>query len=296
MRVLLTGAGGLLGSHVAARLTLEGRDWVGWSGSTRGDRGNRTLEPVPLEDPEAIARALERADPGAILHLAAITRGDKALQAPDLARRINMEATANLARWAFDRGRRFIFTSTDLVFDGSKAPYREDDPVSPGMVYARTKAEAEPCVTPVGLVARMPLMYGPSRSETPSAWESTLDALRRGESRSLFTDEFRTPLDLETAAWALVRLLDSPVTGILHVAGAERVSRFDLVRRLAQALGIDTRRLVGNRQSDSPGPEPRPADVALDTGKLRRLWPDWSPPRIEDVAARWSAKSSATLM
>lgn len=295
MRVLLTGASGLLGSCVADRLEREGYDWVGWSGSTRGERAGRPLVPVPLDDRSAIAEALDRADPAVVLHLGAITRVDQAFQAPERARWINVEATATLANWAQARGRRLVFTSTDLVFDGSRAPYRESDPTRPLLEYARTKAEAERSVVPAGLVVRLPTMFGASRSGTPSGWETTIEALRRGEPRTFFEDEFRSPIDLETAAWALVRLAGSPILGILHVAGPERVSRFDLVRRFARALGIDPRTVLGNRQGDNPGPEPRPADVSLDTGKLRSLWPDWSPPTIEEAAASWAAKSTESL-
>ena len=128
-----------------------------------------------------------------------------------------------------------------MVFDGSKAWNREDDPAEPILAYGRTKREAEPHVLacPGGLVARLSLLYGPSRCGRPAFFDRTMDALRRGEPRAFFEDEFRTPLDLATAAATLASLAATDAVGTVHVAGAERVSRFELVRRAAIALGID---------------------------------------------------------
>ncbi len=84
-------------------------------------------------------------------------------------------------------------------------------------------------------------------------------------------------------------LLEGEVTGILHVAGAERVSRFDLMRRVAEALGLDPALARANRQTDVDLPEPRPADVSLDTARLMDLMPELSRPSIEAAVSRFES-------
>lgn len=288
MRVVLTGASGQFGSYVAERLAAAGHAVVAWSGTAGGVRGGVALRPVDLTDAAATERVLAEADPEAVVHAAALSTAAGVFRAPERARAINVEATARLAAWCARRGRRLVYTSTDLVFDGTRPWNREGDPARPVLAYARTKLEAEPPVlaAPGGLVVRLSLLFGPSRSGNPSYLDQTIAALRRGESAWFFEDEFRTPLDLATAAGALVRLLESGATGLVHLAGRERLSRFEFARRAAVALGLDPALVRANRQRDVPTPEPRPADVSLDTSRLAALLPDLERPTAEQAVAK----------
>ncbi len=199
MRIVVTGASGRLGSEVVDRLRRAGRHEVfGWSGTTRGRRAEPSLRPVDLADEPALAEALEEADPEAVIHAGALSSAEAVRRDPARARAVNVEATRHLAEWAAARGRRLVFTSTDLVFDGSRSWNREDDPARPILAYGRTKLEAESHVlrVPRGLVARLSLLFGRTRSGIPDFFGQAIDALGRGESRSFFEDEFRTPLRL----------------------------------------------------------------------------------------------------
>jgi dTDP-4-dehydrorhamnose reductase len=285
MRILLTGASGQLGAYLIDRLLIEGHRPVAWSGRGPGERGGIELRPVELTDEDAREKALDEADPDVILHLAAISAADAVFRDPDRARAINVTATRGLAEWSALRGRRLIFTSTDLVFDGSRAWNREDHPAGPVLAYGRTKRDAESAVleSPGGLVARVSLLYGPSRCGRPYFFDNSIAAIRRGETVVSFEDEFRTPLDLATAAEILARLATSREMGLFHVAGIERVSRFELMRRSAGALGLDPTLVRANRRADLALPEPRPADVSLDTSRLASAFPDLKRPTIEEA-------------
>ena len=283
MKVLLTGASGQLGAYLLDHLLAAGHDLTAWSGTDSGRRGGVALVPVDLADGGAAERRLDAADPGVILHAAAISTAEGVRRDPERARAVNVEATANLAGWCARRGRRLVFTSTDMVFDGSKSWWREDDPAEPVLAYGRSKRAAELAAMscPGCLVARLPLMYGPTRCGRPAFFENSLAALRRGEPQSFFEDEFRTPLHLDAAAAILTRLLNSDVVGLLHVAGTERVSRFDLMRRAAAAMGLDAGLVRANRRADAPPAEPRPADLSLDTARLAACLPGVPRPPIE---------------
>ena len=117
--------------------------------------------------------------------------------------------------------RRLVYTSTDLVFDGSRSWYREEDPAQPILVYGQTKHAAERFVldTPNGLVARLTLLFGPSRSGKEGYFDRTTAALKSGVPQAFFTDELRTPLHYAIAARILIRLAESETRGLLHVGG-----------------------------------------------------------------------------
>ena len=285
MRVVVTGASGQLGGYVLDRLQGSDHSTFGWSRAEAGRRGSTAIVPVDLADPAAIGMALDRDDPEAILHLGAVSRVDRALDDPLYAQRVNAEAPETIRACADRKGRRVIYTSTDLVFDGSRPWSTEDDPAAPILTYGRTKLDGEARILRGGghLVVRLALLYGPSRSGRPTFLDSAFDDLRQGRSRAFFGDEYRTPIDYASAADALVRLLERPdVEGLLHVAGFERVSRHQMIRRLASAVGLDPKVVLRNRRADVPSPEPRPSDVSLVSKRLAGLLPDLIRPSLEE--------------
>jgi dTDP-4-dehydrorhamnose reductase len=285
MRVVLTGASGQLGGYVAQRLCAAGFEAIAWSGAARGERAGVPLRPVDLTDLRAVAQALAEADPAAIIHAAAVSAIDAVRLDPARARAVNVASTRFLADWCDRHDRRLVYTSTDLVFDGRRGWYRETDPPEPVMAYGRTKRDGEEAVLERtgGVVARTSLLYGAARGGKPTYIDRTIAALRRGEPQTFFEDELRTPLDLATAADVLVQLADSDLAGLVHVGGRERVSRFDLSRRIAAALGLDSALVKANRQSDVRFAEPRPADVSLDSSRLASILPDLRRPTIEEA-------------
>lgn len=285
MRVVLTGASGQLGAYVLEALIGAGHEVRAWSGRDAGRRGRVPLRPIDLTDEASTLRALAEDDPEAVLHAAAMSAAEAVRLDPGRGRAVNVAATETLARWCSEHGRRLVFTSTDLVFDGSRSWWCESDAAEPVLEYGRTKRAAEPAVlaVPRGLVARISLLYGPSRCGRAGFFDRAIAALREGKPQTFFEDEYRTPLDYATAADVLVRLVVSPAAGLLHVGGKERVSRFALMRRAAVALGIGAGLVVANRRADVSLPEPRPADVSLDSTRLESLFPGLSRPTIEEA-------------
>jgi dTDP-4-dehydrorhamnose reductase len=152
-------------------------------------------------------------------------------------------------------------------------------------VLGRCKGEAEAAMEhlPRGLVARVSLLYGPAPAGRPSFFDESVRALRQGRPLTLFADERRTPLDLATAARALVELARSDVTGTIHVGGPQRLSRLEMGRRLAHFLGVDGANITAARRDDVPAAEPRPRDVSLDSSRWRGLLPDLAWPAWEEA-------------
>ena len=153
------------------------------------------------------------------------------------------------------------------------------------MVYGQTKHAAEQFVLamPKGVVARLSLLFGPSRSGKQGYFDRTTAALKSGMPQAFFTDELRTPLHYAVAAEVLIRLAGSETRGLIHVGGLERLSRYELMQRIAAVVGINPRLVQSNVRADVPLPEPRPADVSLDSSRLRTLFPDLARAKIEET-------------
>jgi dTDP-4-dehydrorhamnose reductase len=284
-RHLVTGASGQLGAYLLRELRDGGTVVAAWSGSAAGERFGVPLPPVDLGDTVAVAAAFRDARPDVVIHAGAMARIADCFRDPVRAGRVNAGGAAALAELCTAARARLVHVSTDLVFDGEHAPYRETDTPHPLSVYGRSKRDAEAAVlaAPRSAVARVSLLFGPSRSGRPSFFDEQAAALRERRPVTLFEDEWRTPLSLTTAARALVALAHSDFTGVLHVGGPERLSRLEMGLRLAAFLGADPSAIRPGRRDDAPAGEPRPRDVSLDSARWRGLFTRLPWPGFEEA-------------
>ena len=178
---LITGATGQLGSYVARQLA----DAV--SAFSLRMVGRRPVEGVPgessivdLTDADGLQASVNEFAPTHIIHMGGITSTADAFRDPDLAHATNVEATRALSDAAANVGARFVFASTDMVFDGTQAPYAEDASVCPLSVYGQTKVDAERVVSGNAVVVRLPLMYGLPPIPRETTFTRLIAAMRAG--------------------------------------------------------------------------------------------------------------------
>jgi dTDP-4-dehydrorhamnose reductase len=225
-----------------------------------------------LEDPDDIRALLDAYGPQTIFHLAAVTNPDECERAPDLARRVNVEATRELARWAGAAGAKMVFASSDLVFDGASGNYSEEDAPVPLGVYGRTKVDAEDAVLglcPGALVIRGSLFYGMGGPVGKTFLSTLLDTLSSGRRMRLFTDQKRNPILLEDLAGVMIRAVESDLGGLFHVAGGEVLTRYEFGEAVCEVFGFDKGLLVPIRMADFEYEAPRPADSSLSISKIK---------------------------
>jgi dTDP-4-dehydrorhamnose reductase len=291
-RVLITGASGQLGGYLLRELAAQGIPAAAWSHTREGRLFGVPLQLVDLANPDAIALAFHGANPSTVIHAAAVATVADCARDPARAETVNVRGSATLAELA-DRARvRLVLVSTDLVFDGEHAPYREGDDPAPLSAYGRSKAAAERAVLalPRHAAVRLSLLFGPSLSGRPAFFDNQIAALRAGRPVRLFHDEWRTPLALPAAAQALVALARSSFTGLLHLGGPERLSRLEMGQRLAAGLGLSPATIVPASRTDQPGPEPRPRDTSLDSSRWRGLFPGLPWPTFADALRQMAAE------
>jgi dTDP-4-dehydrorhamnose reductase len=213
---------------------------------------------------------LSRTAPDAVVHLAALTDADRCEEQPERARGLNAEVPARLASALARSCRRFVQVSTDLVFDGGRAPYGEADAALPISVYGRTKLEGERGVVSIlgerACITRLALAYGPRPSaiSRPSFVERMLSSASRGEQVSLFEDEFRTPIYVEDAARALALLVEGPKPPpLVHLGGPDRCSRLEMGTAALNRFGLSSDLARACSRSEIRSLAPRPTDVSL---------------------------------
>jgi dTDP-4-dehydrorhamnose reductase len=253
VRLLVTGGSGYLGRELLDQARRRGWSVIGTSLRSAGDVR------LDVRDAAAVQDAVTAARPDAIVHTAYRQDGEGAWET-------TVDGTANVARAAAGAGVRLLHLSTDVVFDGLLGrPYREDDPPTPVTGYGRAKARAEQAVSAAGgesLVVRTSLIVAGAQ---PSRHERIALDVAAGRAQMAFsTDELRCPIAVADLAAALLGLAPGTATGVLHVAGADAVSRHELAMLVA-----GRRDLAGERSADRP--DPRPLDCRLDCGRAAGL-------------------------
>jgi len=281
---MVTGAHGFVAGSVLAQV---GNDWevhavsrtaepavgtgAGRHHSAVASRHWHVCDPL---SPGELAQLFREVRPDVVIHSAALADIDFCQSHPELAQAVNIDLTRNLAELCVESGARLIFCSTDTIFDGEHAPYREDDPPGPVNLYAETKVVAEQLVSRLGaqaVIARLSLVVGlPVLGSGNSFLVRMLGAFKEGRTVGMSEYEIRTPVDVITVGRALLELAAGNHRGIFHLAGLSRVSRLELARTVASRFGFSQDLVVAQPAgATAPGRARRPRDVSLDNSKAR---------------------------
>jgi dTDP-4-dehydrorhamnose reductase len=256
--IWITGAGGLIGHCLMQTCPSTFRA----AGILRGD--------LDLLDATAVEERFKAEQPSGIIHCAAISKSPVCQQNPALAHQTNVTLTQHLAQ--LSESIPFLFLSSDLVFDGTQGDYRESDQPNPLSIYGETKALAEELVlrNPNHTVIRTSLNGGQSPTGDRGFNEELRRVLRNGQTMNLFTDEYRSPMAAKVTARALWELLAVKASGIFHIAGAEKLSRYDIGRVLTERWGESHGNILAGRLKDYNGP-PRAPDTSLCCDKASQI-------------------------
>jgi dTDP-4-dehydrorhamnose reductase len=240
MRILITGASGLLGLNLAMETTRR-HTVFGTVNHHSLSTNAFTVIQTDLLAPGAVERLLESAQPDWVIHCAALANLDACEADPLLAQQLNTDLPRTLARNVARSGARLIHISTDSVFDGLRGNYSEKDLPTPVGIYSRTKLNGELAVAetdPNAIIARINL-FGWSLTGNRSLAEFFFYNLSLGKQVMGFTDVYFCPLLANDLADIFIRMLDKHLSGLYHVVSAESLTKYDFGVRLAERFNLD---------------------------------------------------------
>jgi dTDP-4-dehydrorhamnose reductase len=273
MKILLTGGTGLLGQALIATAGAEHRISV----------LHLRDYPVPVNGVEMVVlNILERErleeffaahDFDVVVHAAGIASVDYVERHFEEAWESNVVGTQNVVDLVCKRGMRIVYVSSNAVFDGANAPYREEDRTNPVNRYGQIKVECERIVRRMcqeAIVVRPILMYGWHLAQgrtNPVTW--LIERLQRGESTHIVTDVYENPIWSHHCAQAIWRAIQLGKAGTFHVGGKDVVNRYDFAKLVAEVFGLDASLLHPVDSRFFPAIAPRPKNTSFVTERMQ---------------------------
>ena len=269
-KLLITGASGLLGrnlvKHCSSRFEIYG------TYSTRDFKPDKIdLRHLDLRKPEEIESSLDAISPAIVIHCAGLTDIQYCQGNQKEAEEVNYRATAQLAAFCAQKGIRLVFLSSDMVFNGEKGNYKEDDKTEPKNHYGNTKLRAEQAVRGICenyVIARMNLIYGHGEAQKKTFTDRILIANWSGKPYPIFKGQVRSPISLDTASRAVRELAEGDLKGIFHLGGTEAVDRWDFALKAATYFKMDSS-LVEESEIPEELKAVYPVNTSYDIGKVK---------------------------
>jgi dTDP-4-dehydrorhamnose reductase len=281
-RWLVTGASGFLGANAGAFLS-DRVDAVALGRRAPGV-GYRNFIEADLRDVARLQNAVDAVAPQVILHTAALSRHEDCESDPELARAVNVAASGTLAEAARRAGARFIYISTDAVFDGERGHYSEGDEPHPFSAYGQTKLAGEHAVRDHldPLIVRTNF-FGWSPSGTRSILEFFLGAHETTTHVKGYTDFVVTSAYVQSLLEGIWALHLRGTTGVVHVASKDAVSKYDFALAVAREFDLDPGFIDPVDAPDDIHLTSRNRDISLDVSLFERLTRTEAPTQMEGL-------------
>lgn len=276
MKVFIAGASGLVGSNCLKHFTEQGWDCVGsyFSYPVDGTVFYNTLEPEHKDNFDIAAY-----NPDVIVHCGALTHVDKCETEQDESYEKTVQSTINLVKVAKACNAKFVYISTDYVFDGTDGPYQETDKVNPLSIYGKHKLEAENIATnelDETLVLRVTNIYG-NEERGKNFVARIVQQCVEGKKLTLKLpyDQYACPTNAWDIARAMFLLLRDGKHGIYHIGGTDYCNRVQLSLRVLQYFPHIEYDLIPMSTEELNQPAPRPLIGGFVTMKFNREYPEF---------------------
>jgi len=278
-KVLLVGGSGMLGSNIV----VSNAAFELYPTYLRNPITHPRALRLDISDRDEVLKRVEAIQPEVIVHAGGMTKPTACEKEPAVAHRVNVEGTAHLVEAARGVGARFIFLSSDLIFDGSAEQYDEDSSTHPLSVYGHTKVQGEELVRTGSddfAIVRTTVMYGWSSRYTESMAEWILSGLQQSRELNMYRDQYRQFIFINDLVAAIFELIQYSGLGELnghhmketiHVVGPELLSRYEFAQRLAQTFGLPKGNIRSVPFDSVPQAAFTPKRLGLDTTKAARI-------------------------
>jgi dTDP-4-dehydrorhamnose reductase len=275
MKILITGGSGLLGQYLNIELSKQHEIHTIYHKHIRNCELFSSSR-ADINDFNRIENIFQDFKPDVVLHTAAVTSVSDARSLPSkVVFSTNVTSSEKISSLSKKYNAKIIYTSTDLVYAGYRGSFlNENSKLIPASLYAETKLMGEEKVKTASdnfLILRLSLLYGFGLYGLKPHFHQVYDNLKQGKEVKLFTDQFRTPLELSNAAEIIGKLIQLDVKDeTINVGGSERISRFELGELLCSIAGFDKKLLIPitmDQFDDMPVVE----DVSMDISRLKSL-------------------------
>ncbi len=271
MRVLITGASGMLGHRLMIEAAKKNLEVTGtYHCRPLKIKGCPSL-PLEVTSINQVKKVLEKTKPQVVVHTAALTNVDYCEENPEEAFKINAEGTKNICQVCLEKGVKVVYISTDFIFDGKKGMYREDDLPKPLSVYAQSKLEGEKAVEklPDFLIFRCTI-YGWHLDNQKSIPEWVISKLSCNKPIKAFADRIINPTYTGFLSSLILKSLEQNLSGIFHIGSQEPLTVFEFALKTAEVFSLDISLISKGKMSEASLKAKRPKNSSLNTKKIEK--------------------------
>ena len=269
-RLLITGASGLLGSEI---VQLARKDYeVIPSHNTKLFHSDSLR--LDITDQKQVSSLFRQLKPDTVIHTAAETSVDRCEIQKELAWKINVEGTGNVAVTCSKINAKIVYISTDYIFDGEKRFYTEEDTPNPINHYGITKLKGERQVKKFCknyVILRTSVLYGwhPWKQNFVT-W--VINSLKQKKKISIVKDHFNTPTLADNLAKMTIEAVQKNVQGLYHASGSQRISRYEFAQQIAKTFNLNQSLINPIKMKQvTAWKAKRPKDSSLNTNKIKDL-------------------------
>ncbi len=280
MKFLVTGSAGLIGSQVVKDLLTQNHTVYSCYHDEKPLHGISIS--LDLTDTNKIIQTLQETKPDRVIHLAALTGVDLCEEQQEFATTVNVKATEIMAQQAAKINAFFLYVSTDYIFDGVKGMYQENDLTNPLGFYGNSKLEGEIALNKLAsgwCIARTSTPFGihPKKKSFPLWVKENLELKKE---IPVVTDQFTSPTYVPNLSKMLIEVATRQISGIIHVSGATRISRYNFAELIANKLNLDKKLLIPTKIDTINWKAQRPKDSSLDVSLANEILNE-KPQKIE---------------
>lgn len=271
MRVLITGASGMLGH----RLMIEA---IEKKFEVFGTFHNRSLKikasptlPLEITSINQVKAILEEIKPQVVIHTAALTNVDYCEENPDEAFKVNAEGTKKICQVCQEKRIKVVYISTDFIFDGEEGLYSEEDHPNPLSIYAKSKLEGEKAVGKLSdfLIFRCTI-YGWHLDNQKSIPEWVIANLSENKPIKAFVDRIITPTYTGFLSSIIIKCLEQKLSGVFHIGSRQPLTIFEFATKTAEVFSLDKNLIKESKVSEVNLKAKRPKNSSLNTGKIKK--------------------------
>ena len=280
-KILVTGSAGLIGIQVVKDLLDNHKQVYSCYNKTKPELG--IITHLDLTKKDDIVNTMNRIKPDVVIHLGAMTDVELCETETELAKKINTDATEILALESEKYNTFFVYMSTDYVFDGKVGMKKENDKTNPINFYGKSKLDGERVfkkITTPNVIVRTSTPFGiHSKKISFPIWVKK--NLELEKEISVVVDQYTSPSYVPNISKMIIEIIERKITGIIHLAGATKISRYDFAVQISKIINANKQFLKLTKMDQMDWKAPRPADSSLSVSKANKILKN-KPEKIED--------------